>query len=223
VIVVLGSRHDPIARSIVDALPNAVLCSADDLTLPGWEWWLGSSGENHWVAGGARIADAEVTGVLVRRTCVYPEELTRTHADDREYLAAETTAFLSFVLSHTGARVVNPVADGAFGEEAIRVERWMQEAREIPLEVAPLRLSLDAASARAAPATMIEVVGNEAFHDAPHPLLHQFVELAQRLRLDYCRFLLDTEGRLVGVSGAGQPSGPALATLSHLLAGRPVR
>ncbi len=197
-----------------------MLCSADDLTSPGWEWSLGRPGKNCWVAGGARIADADVTGVLVRRTRVYPEELTRTHADDRDYLAAETTAFLSFVLSHTGARVVNPVQDGAFGEDAIRTERWMQAAREMRLEVAPLRLSRATAGTLTTPATVAEIVGTEAFHDAPRPLPEQLVELARRLRLDYCNLLVDAGGRLAGVSGAGQPSAPALAALSRLLAGR---
>ena len=42
------------------------------------------------------------------------------HADDRAYLAAETHAFLVFVLGDDGAVVANPVGDGALGDEAVR-------------------------------------------------------------------------------------------------------
>src|SRR4029450_746261 len=35
VIVVVGSRHDRIARSLVEALPTAALCGGEDLTRPG--------------------------------------------------------------------------------------------------------------------------------------------------------------------------------------------
>ena len=101
-----------------------------------------------WVIDGATVPDADVTGVLVRRTYVYPEELVTTHRDDREYLAAEATAFLIFVLSRTGAVVINEVGDGALGDDAIRPERWMRVAAGMGMPGEAVALE-----ARAAPST----------------------------------------------------------------------
>src|SRR4029450_746262 len=88
-------------------------CGAAHPPPPGWRWPVASPEPARWVVDGRVVDDHEVTGVFVRRTHVYPEELVSTHPDDRAYLAAESTAFLIFVLSRTAARVVNPVAAGA--------------------------------------------------------------------------------------------------------------
>ena len=130
VIVVAGSRHDPVATDLAEQWPDAALCSAEDLTASGWIWpSRPGDGPATWVVDGAVVPDSQVTGVFVRRATVYAEELTATHPDDRAYLAAEAHAFLVYVLHRTAATVVNPVDDGgAFGESALRPEHWMAVA-----------------------------------------------------------------------------------------------
>ena len=118
------------AVALVESWPAAALCSAEDLTRPGWVWRSPPSGGARWVVDGRLIADDDVTGVFVRRSTVYPEELLSTHADDRAYLAAEAHAFLVFVLATTRALVANPVGDGSLGEESVRAERWIAAADE---------------------------------------------------------------------------------------------
>ena len=54
-IVVIGSRHDPVATSMVEALPAAALCSAEDLTRPGWVWPLASPEAARWVVDGSVV------------------------------------------------------------------------------------------------------------------------------------------------------------------------
>ena len=219
-IVVVGSRHDNVSRSIVEALPSAALCSAEDLTRPGWIWALSSPEANRWVVDGKVVDDSEVTGVLVRRSCVYPEELVATHRDDREYLAAESTAFLVFVLSQTGARVANPVADGALGDDAVRPERWMPAAAGLGVRPAPLRLKAGGAVRLPAATTTAQVVGREAFGDVPPRLREAAVELAAALHLLYAAFVFDRRRRLVAVSSVQPPSEAALAGLASALGRR---
>jgi len=218
VIVVVGSRHDRVARSLVEALPAAALCGAEDLTRPGWVWPIASPEPARWVVDGRMVDDREVTGVLVRRTHIYPEELLSTHRDDRAYLAAESTAFLTFVLSRTGARVVNPVAAGALGDEAIRPERWMPLAVAAGLTPAPLRLR-PAVTPRPSPKpTTVEVVAGTAFGVAPPRLRAGAVGLAAALGIAYAAFAFDGRGRLVTVSSAHPPGRAARRALASLLA-----
>lgn len=212
-IVVLGSRHDPAARFLLESMQDAALCSAEDLTRPGWAWPLGSSGFGRWIVEGEIVDDPEVTGVLVRRSCVYPEELTATHPDDREYLAAEATAFLTFVLERTGACVVNPVNGGAMGEEAIRLENWIPLANQLNLKTAPLRLTPRLKPAAPESARVIEVVGSETFGDAAQQLEGRLAALAKQLGLLFGTFVLDGNDRLVAVSATGRPSAAALPAL----------
>jgi hypothetical protein len=228
VIVVVGSRHDSTARAIVEALPAAALCAAEDLTRPGWVWSLdfarGKSpapGDTaRWVVDGRIVDDREVTGVYVHRTYVYPEELVTTHQDDREYLAAESTAFLIFVLSRTAARVVNPVADGALGDDAIRPERWMPIAATLGLDPVPLRLRRGRAIDTPVNTVTVEVVGSDAFGDAPPRLRAASITLAAKLGVVHASFVFDTRRRLVAVSGARPPGKAALAALGSVLSGR---
>jgi hypothetical protein len=220
VIVVVGSRHDSAATSMVAALPGAALCGADDLTRPGWVWELDSPEASRWVVAGDVVDDRDVTGVFVRRTYVYPEELVTTHPEDREYLAAEATAFLIFVLSRTGARVVNPVGDGGLGNDVVRPERWMRAAVEAGVKVAALRLHPDVKVRPPAKTTTAEVVSGDAFGDAPPRLRSASIRLAATLGLLYARFVFDGAGRLVAISPAAPPSQAGTAALGPLLGRR---
>jgi hypothetical protein len=217
VIAVVGSRHDTVATSIVGALPGAALCSADDLTRPGWLWPVESPERACWVIDGATVPDADVTGVLVRRTYVYPEELVTTHRDDREYLAAEATAFLIFVLSRTGAVVINEVGDGALGDDAIRPERWMRVAAGMGIQVRPLRLRPGQRLRRPARTATVEVVGREAFGGAAPRLRKAATHLAGALGLTYAACVFDGRGALVSVSTMKPPGAEATAALGRLL------
>jgi len=220
VIVVVGSRHDPVAISLTKTLPGAGLCSAEDLTRPGWIWPVASPECARWVIDGSAIADKEVTGVLLRRTYVYPEEFVTTHRDDREYLAAEATAFLIFVLSSTGATVVNAVGDGALGDDVIRPERWMRAAAGLGISVAPLRLKDGQAVRQPAITTTVEVVAGATFGDASVARRQAAVRLAEALELLYSAFVFDGRGRLVTVSTMKPPGDAAVEALCRLLSVR---
>ena len=196
-----------------------MLCSAQDLTNPGWAWSTDAGARNRWIVDGHVVTDDEVSGVFLRRSCVYPEELRGTHPDDREYLAAETTAFLTFVLACTRATVCNPVADGGFGEAAVRPERSARAAASLGLDVAPVRLKSDASARLPAVAARIEVVGRKAFGTASKNLRTTAIDLAVALGLRYAAFAFDTRGRLLGVQTLKPPSADARRALGLVLAG----
>jgi hypothetical protein len=219
-IVVVGSRHDPVARGLVAGWRGAALSSAEDLVRPGWAWSAAAPVARTWVVEGNPVSDAEVTGVFVRRSAVYPEELTTTHPDDRRYLAAEATAFLGFVLATTSARVSNPVVDGAFGEEAVRPERWMAAAAGARIAVRPVRVRSEGrAPRRPHPAWLVEVVGSEIFGAGPPAARARVGELAEALGLGWGTFAFDGRDRLFAVTVSLKPSAAAAEALGRFLGG----
>lgn len=218
-IVVLASRHDEVAADLVARWPAAALCSAEDLTQRGWVWPAAAKGNAAtWVIGGEIVPDEHVTGVFVRRSTVYAEELTRTHPDDRAYLAAETHAFLAYVLSATAARVVNPVDDGGtYGEAALRPERWMQAAVEAGVAVAPLRVRSSGRQHAPVRATSLEVVGEQVLGNSSPILAASALEVCRRLGLCWALTSFDKSGRLSAITTTTAPSPPAADALARIL------
>ena len=208
-IVVVGSRHDPVASALCERWPSAGLCSAEDLGAPGWSWSYPETGHRTWQVGGRAVADAEVTGVFVRRSAVYPEELSHFHPEDRAFQAAELHAFLTFVLATSAARVVNPVFDGAFGEEAIGGERITAAARACGLEVAPFRVSPEGFVSQAREIVEVEVVADQAFGDLG-PMDRKALAIAADTGIEWGVFRFDSDGRFVAAT-AGRPPGDAAA------------
>jgi hypothetical protein len=222
VIVVLASRHDKVATDLVVRWAEASLCSAEDLTRPGWTWPVAASPDAAtWVIDGRVVPDKYVTGVFVRRSTVHADELTSTHPDDRAYLAAETHALLVHVLSRTAAVVVNPVDDGgAYGEAALRPERWMQAAAEVGVAVARLRVSSAGRQHLPVLATGFAVVAEQAVGDPEPTLADAAVKVCRRLGLRWAVTSFDDSGRLSAITTTPKPSPPAAAALERLLAGR---
>jgi hypothetical protein len=216
-IVVVGSRYDSVATDLVALWPRAALCSAEDLVRPGWVWRHGHPRSRTWVVGARPVGDDEVTGVFIRRSAVYREELVTTHPADRAYLAAEAHAFLTFVLATTSARVVNPVIDGAFGEEALRPERWGAVASDVGISIRPVRLSSEPRRRTRYRTHEVEVVGGEVFGAGPARILEGARRLTDVLGIVWGALLFDARNRLITVTGALRPSDAAAAALGHLL------
>lgn len=218
-IVVLASRHDKVAADLVARWPAAALCSAEDLTRRGWVWPAASIGNDAtWVIGGEVVPDERVTGVFVRRSTVYGEELMRTHPDDRAYLAAETHAFLAFVLSRTAARVVNPVDDGGtYGEAVLRPERWMQAAVEAGVAVAPLRVRSAGRQHAPVRATSFEVVSEQVLGNSSSLLADAALAVCRCLGLCWAVASFDKGSRLSAITTTPAPSPTATAALARIL------
>ncbi len=217
-IVVVGSRHDGVAAALVGAWPGAELCSAEDIAQPGWIWRTDATVPSRWVIGNRPVADDEVTGVFVRRSCFYPEEFTSTHADDRAYLAAEAHAFLVFVLGATRATVASPVTDGALGDEAVRPERWIPAALESGFAVSPLRLTSRRARPRRLHPYAVEVVGDEAFGAPSERLRAACIAMADCLGMKWATIVFDGHHRVLAVTSTQPPTAAAVAALGRMLA-----
>ena len=220
-IVVVGSRHDSVAADLVASWPDAALCSAEDFVHQGWVWRHRQPESRTWIINAKPVRDEDVTGVFIRRPTVYAEELATIDPADRTFLASEIHAFLTFVLATTSARVVNPVIDGAFGEEALRPERWTAIASELGISLRPLRVASWQRRRTRYRTFEVEVVGDEVFGNAPLRIFEGALKLTRALGLAWGVFLFDARYRLITISGARRPSDAATDALASLLkAGR---
>lgn len=216
-IIVVGSHHDSVAVELTRRWPNAALLSAEDLVSPGWVW-SGDGARQQWVVGGQVVDDRAVSGVFLRRNRVLPEELIRIHPDDRAYLAAETQALLIAMLGSSSATVVNPVGDGALGEEVVGPEVWLAAAGALGLAVQPLTLSSHARQDEAHVGLVhVEVVAKRGFGNAPSELVRAAVELVDSVGLLWALCAFDEQGRLVALSPSASPSLESITALGELL------
>jgi hypothetical protein len=222
VIVVIGSRHDAVATDLVAQWHDAALCSAEDLMRPGWVWPSEPSDcAATWVVAGDAVPDSDVTGVFVRRTTVYPEELTGTHPDDRAYMAAEAHAFLVYLLSRTAATVVNPVADGgAFGEAALRAEHWTAIAQSRGIAAAPVTLCSAPSPEPDGDVELVEVVGDRVVAAPRGRTGERAVSICNGLGLLWAVVAFDELGRLTAITTRARPSALAVGHLERLLTGK---
>jgi len=224
-IVVLGSRHDPIASSLVDEWSDASLCSAEDITTAGWAWSPTGAVDPVWVVDGSTVADRDVDGVFLCRRAFYAEEFPTTNPDDRAYLAAESHAFMADVLTSTGAAVVQPVGDGTFGDELLRPDRWIAVAHSIGLPVAPMRLGsrvepYDASSLRPVEVVGDEVVENVVLGEVPAETRARLVDLASGLGVGWLTVALDESDRVHSLTSSAAPSHEARVALESYLLDR---
>ena len=215
-IVVVGSRHDSVATALAATWSDAAVCSAEDLVHPGWVWPLGR-GERRWVVDGAPVKDQEISGVFVRRSSVYADELAGIHPADRAFLASETQSLLTVVLATTRAIVVNPVADGAFGEATLRAERIAAVAAAAGIPLSPLRVSTEVRRRTRRHAHAVELVDGAVVGEPAPAIAAAAQSIARALALRWCVVAFDSRERLITVTSAPPPSETARAALGRLL------
>ncbi len=128
-LVVVTSADDPAAATLLEDWPGeARRLGADDLSRPGWVFEPG--GMPGWaVLGGERVAAGRISGVVTQLPCVVPGELGAIIPADREYVAAEMTAFLAAWLSELTCPVLNRPLPGQLMGPGWSAQRWAQVAR----------------------------------------------------------------------------------------------
>lgn len=107
-LLLLARAHDPSVRALrQQAGSRLVHASIAELSRPGWLYAGGSPERATACAGGRRIEAAQIAAVLCRIAHVTPTDLPTLHPEDREYAAAEMTAFLRAWLAQFEGRVIN--------------------------------------------------------------------------------------------------------------------
>jgi len=93
--------------------PAATLIEPPALSVPGWCCDPENPSASRLVADGQAIDAARLTDVSTTLDAVLPSDLPHVRAADREFVAAEMTAFLRVWLATLACPVTGPAADGA--------------------------------------------------------------------------------------------------------------
>jgi hypothetical protein len=140
VFVVFASRQDASARSLIEWWsPRASLLTCDDLSVPGWRHTSNGQTGDMAVIGGRFVAEEEIEGALIRWPGVFGWELQHILAGDRQYVAAEMTAFLCAWLAGLQRPVLNRPSAASLIGPSWRPEKWVQVAAALGIPVRPLR------------------------------------------------------------------------------------
>ncbi len=172
-LLIVGGERDGEAQAAVGLLGHdrALLLHARDLSAPGWDQPVDRPADGWLVASGRRIRSEQLTGVLVRRMAVYPQELDHVHADDREYVATELTALLTWWLHSVPVPVVNRPAAGCLCGPGWRPEQWRALAARLGHPVAASTIAVRGADPCPIVRTEVVTIGDAVVDGEAAPRL----------------------------------------------------
>jgi hypothetical protein len=185
-IVIVASRHDLLAQTVANRwqVHDARVLTPRDLSLAGWQYRPGDDRKGKAVIAGQVVPNAEISAVLTSLPGVWIGELPEIVPEDREYIAAEMTAFLLTWLTSLGPRVHNrPTATGLTGP-FWRPERWLHAAAQAGIPIRPLHRyaapdTLPTPPLPASGAAHITVIGTQAVGQVDEALKAQARQLAR--------------------------------------------
>lgn len=190
-ILILASQWDPAAKALAARWADcgAELLTPRDLSLAGWRQPAASPDGAIAILDGRPVPQREITSVLTRLPCVDPRELLHILPEDRDYIAAEMTAFLLFWLSRLTCPVLNAPVAPCLSGPFWRQEKWVHLASQAGIRARPVHRTVPRTAQRNVAAhtplaedsaedpseaspTGITVVSQRTFGDAD-PALHR--------------------------------------------------
>ena len=180
-IVVVAGEDDAESARLADR-PGVVRVTPCDLSSCGWAAGIGC-GRARFVAGGQPMATRAIRAVLVRLPVVRAGDLAHFTPGDRDYAAAEMTAFLAFWLTTLPVRVVNRPSPTLLLGPGWSPAEWIARSAALGLPTAEV---VETAAGPAGPPPVLTwstVVGGRAFGGEPEAGRHALA-LARYARVD---------------------------------------
>jgi hypothetical protein len=191
VIIILASRHDTIANTLVTRWEacDAQVFTPEDLSVRGWRYYPGAPHSATMVLGGHPVALEDIHGILTRLPCVWEQELVHIVPSDRPYIAAEMTAFLLCWLSELPCPVLNRPTPGCLTGPGWRREQWVFAAAQGGMRVRPVQRQIRLATHSMPPgqepsSVTVTVVGDRCFGCVDKVLRIQARRLADAANVD---------------------------------------
>jgi hypothetical protein len=126
-LLVVTSASDP-ELFLFQARPGVALVVPAHMSQPGWSYEVGRGADAKLVTSKGLIAAGDIGGVLTRTQRAWPTDLVHIHPQDREYVAAEMTAFLAALLSELACPLFNRPAANSWWGPPWSAEHWRRAA-----------------------------------------------------------------------------------------------
>lgn len=126
-LVVVTSSSDP-ELALLKSRPGIALIVPAHLSEPGWIYEVGRGERTQIITSKGTVSAKDISGVLTRTQRAWPAELPHIHPEDREYVAAEMTAFLAGLLNELPCPVLNPPAANSWWGPPWTTEHWQRAA-----------------------------------------------------------------------------------------------
>jgi hypothetical protein len=207
VIVILARQGDESARSLAArwSAHGALLLSAPDLSIPGWQYNPLAAEANAAVISRRAIGASEITGVLTRLSWIFGHELIQVAPNDRAYAASEMNAFLLAWLDGLACPLLNRPTATCLSGPCWRKERWVHFAARLGIPVCPVRREARPSDALPeeprSPSKSVTVVGDRCFGETEKAIADCARRLASAAGLDLLGVHfrdVDGEPRLLG-------------------------
>jgi hypothetical protein len=129
-LLVVTSANDPDLALLTKRSSVAVVVPAH-LSQSGWSYKVGAGARARLVTSRGETKATELSGVLTRVQRVRASDLPHIHGDDREYVAAEMTAYLAALIHELPCPLLNrPAANSLWGPPWISEHWWRAAAKE---------------------------------------------------------------------------------------------
>lgn len=194
-VLVLATRDDDPARMLADHLgQGTVVVGPQDLSRPGWTYARKPSLRTGVSPFGRFRADG-LTAVVSRISAIQPVDLTHVRTGDRDYVAAEMTAFLRAWLTGLPCPVVNPPTATCLSGPALTEHQWVVLCAQLSVPVRAARLAVPAVPGhRAIPAACRVTVccgASTATGPCSEVLLEHGRRLAAQVRAEWLAVTFD--------------------------------
>jgi hypothetical protein len=202
-IVVFSDEHDVNAKDLVRRWTDrgAVLMLPSDLSRAGWSCNSHDPTRSVCVIGGVRHRAPSIDGVLLRRSAVLASDLSHITPEDRNYVAAEMNAFLTYWLTAIARPVLNLPTPRTLSGPGWYPEHWMYYASKSGLRVRDQKRSVRLHSTQHPawpehhpPYIDLTVVGEFAIGEVSTGLTAKARELAKCAGVEFVRFRFDGSG-----------------------------
>jgi hypothetical protein len=201
-LLVLSSLYDQYATAGAALLrakgTEVAVITCHDVAQAGWKLTLDD--QPTLVVGGKPVAAKDIQGVVTRISGVTAAELPFMHIDDRDYAASEMQAFLLALLTSLECPVLNRPHPGCLNGPPWIAEQWTACAARAGVAVQPIVRRAYAGGLALAPRETVErrvvnVVGDDAFGDAPAAMRKAAVAVAKAAGVDLLRVGFDLRGK----------------------------
>lgn len=145
-VLVLATEDDAPAQMLADRLGEAaVVVGPQDLSRPGWTYARSTWRRTGvWRRGPFRADD--LTAVISLIPAIQPVHLPHVRSRDRDYVAAEMTAFLRAWLTGLSCPAVNPPTATCLSGPALTAHQWVIVCARLSVPTQPAQLAVPAVS-----------------------------------------------------------------------------